>query len=368
VPLTVANLPHFLIGRGLLGAEQVVAGDVVVIDASRRNRNFKVISAARAVGGAPGGGLFVKQMRDLQADAMLTLRREASCYELARSDAALAGVMPRLVAYDPVRHLLVVELAPDAESLAEFHQRRGVLPAALGETLGEAVGLYHQRAAAIIESEAMQALFARQPPVILTLGRGGHAALAQFGHIGPALSAIIQQHPEFQRLLDALGAEWRFDSLIHGDMKWDNILVFPATSPSPNFRIIDWEMADVGDAAWDVGAVLQSFLAAWILSMPVSSGLPPERYVSLATQPLERMVPVIHAFWDAYCRQRGFSGAQKHSEIERCLRFGAARLVWTAVEQRLYTQNLDPTVGAFLQVSLNILQDPKRAVAELLHV
>lgn len=358
--LTVANLPHFLIGRGLLGAERVVAGDVVVIDASRRNRNFKVISS--------GGGLFVKQMRDLQADAMLTLRREASCYELARSDEALAGVMPKLVAYDPIRHLLVVELAPDAESLAEFHQRCGALPPALGETLGEAVGLYHQRATAIIENEAMQTLFARQPPVILTLGRGGHAVLGQFGHIGPALSAIIQQHPEFQRLLDALGDEWRFDSLIHGDMKWDNILVFPATAPTPNFRIVDWEMADVGDAAWDVGAVLQSFLAAWILSMPLSSGLPPERYVSLATQPLEAMLPVIHAFWNAYSRQRGFTAEEKPREIERCLRFGAARLVWTAVEQRLYTYNLDPTVSAFLQVSLNILQDPKRAVSELLRV
>jgi hypothetical protein len=48
--------------------------------------------------------------------------------------------------------------------------------------------------------------------------QSGAAALGQFGRIGPAVSALIQQYQELQTLLDALGAEWRFDSLIHGDM------------------------------------------------------------------------------------------------------------------------------------------------------
>jgi len=356
--LTVANVAHFLIGRGLLGTESVVSGDLVVLDASRRNRNFKVIRA--------GGGLFVKQMRDMQADAMLTLRREAACYDLARSDPALARLMPRLVAYDASRHVLIVEMVPDAESLAEYHLRHRAFPAALGRALGEAIGLYHARACALAGNEATRELFARQVPVVLTLGRGGHAMLGQYGRIGPALSSVIQQHPEFQELLDALGAEWRFDSLIHGDMKWDNVLVFPVGADRPDFRIVDWEMADIGDAAWDVGAVLQSFLTAWILSMPIGSGLPPERYVAMAGQPLEAMRPVMREFWKAYAETRGFAEAQAREEIERCLRFGAARLVWSAIEQRLYAPRLDPAAAALLQVSLNILQHPNRAVAELL--
>jgi len=358
--LTVANVAHFLIGRGLLGAEAVVDGDLVVLDASRRNRNFKVVRD----GG--GGGLFVKQMRELQADAMLTLRREAACYDLARSDPALGRLMPRLVAYDALRHVLVVEMVPEAESLAEHHLRQHSFPPALGQALGEAIGLYHARAAGVAGNEAMQSLFARQVPVVLTLGRDGHAMLGQYGRIGPALSAVIQQHPEFQGLLDALGEEWRFDSLIHGDMKWDNVLVFPVGSETPDFRIVDWEMADIGDAAWDVGAVLQSFLTAWILSMPIASGLPPESYVAMAGQPIEAMRPVMHAFWRAYAGVRGFGAADGRREIERCLRFAAARLVWSAIEQRLYAPGLDPSVAALLQVSLNILKDPGRAVRELL--
>ena len=115
--LTAANLAHFLTGRGLIGAEAIVAGGISVLDASRRNRNFKVLRS-----GAPG--LFVKQMREMQADAMLTLRREAACYELAAEHPALSRLMPKLVRYEPSRHVLVLELLPESREPAQLPQSR----------------------------------------------------------------------------------------------------------------------------------------------------------------------------------------------------------------------------------------------------
>src|SRR4051812_604510 len=147
--LTIANPAHFLIDRGLISPSAIAAGDLVVIDASRRNRNFKVLH---------GGGLFVKQIRSLQTDAMLTLRREAACYELARSDPALARLMPRLVVYDPQRHVLVVELIPEAESLAEYHSREKTFPPRVGQLLGKALGSYQAGTAGIVGNDAIQAL------------------------------------------------------------------------------------------------------------------------------------------------------------------------------------------------------------------
>jgi hypothetical protein len=358
--LTAANLAHFLVGRGLIGAETIVAGNISVLDASRRNRNFKVLRS-----GAPG--LFVKQMRETQADAMLTLKREAAVYELAAEHPALRRLMPKLVRYEPSRHVLVVELLPEAESLLNYYTSQKGFPPEIGRMLGEGLGVYHSQAGGLIENEKLKGLLARQIPIILTLGRGGHGMLGHFGRIGPAVSALLQQHKEFEARLDALGAEWRFDSLIHGDMKWDNVLVFP-TPAALDFRIVDWEMADCGDAAWDVGAVLQSFFSAWIMSMPIGSGLPPEAYVGMASQPLEAMRPVLKAFWQSYASTRKFGAALSRSELERSIRFGAARLVWSAIEQRLYVPQLDPAATALLQVSLNVLKDPARAVKELLDV
>jgi hypothetical protein len=122
----------------------------------------------------------------------------------------------------------------------------------------------------------------------------------------------------------------------------------------------------LGDAAWDVGAVLQSFLSAWIMSMPIVAGAPPETYVGMAQQPLDAMRPVLKAFWQTYSATRGFDDAQQERELERCMRFGAARLAWSAIEQRMYVSQVDPTAAALLQVSLNVLKDPPRAVKDFL--
>lgn len=357
--LTVPNLAHYLLARGLLDTRAVVGGDLLIRDASRRNRNFQVVRHA-----APG--LFVKQMREMQTDAMLTLKREAACYDYASGVPALARLMPRLIAYDAARHVLILELVAGAESLADYHAREKSFPTEIGALLGEGLGLYHAHAGDIGADPTMAGLFARQVPVVLTLGNGGHAMLGQFGHIGPALSGLIARHPEFQAALDALGAEWRFDSLIHGDMKWDNVLIFSGAEARRDFRIVDWELADLGDADWDVGAVLQSFLATWILSMPIGSGLAPQHYVGMAGQKLEAMRPVLHAFWDRYAETRGIAADQRRPALQRCMRYGAARLVWTALEQRLYQAELDAHGTALLQVAFNILLDPPRAVRELL--
>jgi hypothetical protein len=359
--LTVSNIAHFLVGRGLLSTDSIVAGDVTIVDASRRNRNFKVMLSG-------GRGFFVKQMREMQHDSMLTLRREAACYERARSDHALSRLMPRLIVYDPGRHVLIVELLVQAESLADYHAREKSIPADIGRMLGTGLGLYHSRAADIVGDQAMQSMLSRQVPAVLRWQSGGHNAIGQFGRIGRALSTLVQMHSEFESLLDKLGAEWRFDSLIHGDMKWDNVLLFPRSDGKLDFRIVDWEMVDIGDAAWDVGAVLQSFLTVWILSMPLGSGLPPEHYVSMATHPIESMRSAIRAFWEAYATTRNFSATERVSALERATRFAAARLVWATVEQRLYSAQLDSAMLALLQVSMNILKSPARAVTELLFV
>ena len=201
-------------------------------------------------------------------------------------------------------------MLPEAESLLAYHGRNKGFPVEIGRMLGEGLGVYHSQAGALLENDKLKALVQRHTPVILTSSRGGHTMLGHFGRIGPAISALLQQHKDFEGLLDALGAEWRFDSLIHGDMKWDNVLVFPA-GDGLDFRIADWEMADFGDAAWDVGAVLQSFLSAWIMSMPIASGMPPEAYVGMAAQPFEAMRPVLKVFWRTYAATRGFDEARR---------------------------------------------------------
>jgi hypothetical protein len=78
------------------------------------------------------------------------------------------------------------------------------------------------------------------------------------------------------------------------------------------------------------------------------------------------MRPVLQAFWRAYAATRDFAEADRERALARSMRFGAARLVWAVFEQRRFAAQLDPAALALLQVSLNILKNPAKAVMDLL--
>ena len=48
----------------------------------------------------------------------------------------------------------------------------------------------------------------------------------------------MQSYPEFQRTLEELRAEWKTGGLIHGDLKWDNCVVYRAPGKPMETRIV----------------------------------------------------------------------------------------------------------------------------------
>ena len=133
-----------------------------------------------------------------------------------------------------------------------------------------------------------------------------------------------------------------------------------------NLRLIDWELADFGDACWDAGAVFQSYLSFWVFSMQPVAGVPAEQLVSSAQYPLEKMQPAIRAFWKTYTEERGLAGEAAREALERSVSYSAARMVQTAYEYMFYAPQITASALYLLQLSLNILKSPKEATASLL--
>jgi aminoglycoside phosphotransferase (APT) family kinase protein len=358
--LTDRTVLHYLLERGLLTAESVVDGDLLVVDVSSRHHNFRVAPGV-------GPGYFVKQARRRDPQSIRFLEREANCYRLAEYDpafSALAAVVPGYRLYDEGRHILVVELLPEGGSLAEYHRRLEVFPLQVAARLGEAMGAYHQIDVAAVDA-AGQAQFPRKIPWILSAHRPSVPSGRSLRGANQQVMGIISQFPEFGEHLDALREQWQSDRFMHGDIKWENCMVYQPNG-EPEIRIVDWETADVGDAGWDVGAVFQAYLTFWIMAIPIARDASPDKFLELAPYPIEAMQPAIRAFWDAYRQVVQLTAGEGRRLLVRSAGYAAARMLQTAYEYMYHSPQITTNALALLQVSQNMMVDATGAVGDLL--
>ena len=76
----------------------------------------------------------------------------------------------------------------------------------------------------------------------------------------------VQRDAGICDLIDAARGAWRQNTLIHGDVRWSNVVaadVEDARDGQASVRLVDWELGGVGDPAWDVGSVLAQLVSDW---------------------------------------------------------------------------------------------------------
>jgi len=348
-PTTTSNdLVHYLVERGLVERSTVVDGRVMVLPTARRNNNFSVICRGAA-------SYFVKSLLPGAAQAVETLRQEAALYALAASEPSLGplrDVLPAFHFFDPQRSLLVLAHLDGAKTISELHTQNGVTAAWAAEMAGRALGAIH-RATVEALPRIDPATFRRQTPWALSL----HQITPSFGQPGMQLQTLLLTYPEYGVALDAMRAAWQPINVIHGDMKFDNCLIVDSgDSATPALKIVDWELADLGDDLWDAAGILQNYLfwsavstqstaAGWTVSMP-----------------FETLLPSLRGFWNAYAESRGIAESDRTAQLQRCASYAAARLLQSTMEMLVVTPVMSTQVALLLQTSLNILRDPTATV------
>lgn len=359
--LTQAQIAHYLVGTGLTSVDSIVDTDFEVVEASRRNRNCKVVSDR-------GPSYLLKQLKE--ASAGDTVANEARVYNLLQKVStgnALLRHIPRLVRYDASHGILIVDLLRNARDLHEHSQRYDRIPVVAAADLGCALSSLHSITGATLDV-VRQMGFMSHCPGVLYIHRPGPGVFRDTSSANLQVIRIVQNTPGLPESLDGLRDNWRVDSIIHNDIKWDNCVFSTGKGAraGSNLKIVDWEFACLGDSCWDAGAVFSAFLASWILSIPVSGDDPPDRFLNLARYPLSRMHRAIHAFWKTYSHGRGFDRIKTAENLLRAVRYSAARLIQTAYEQMQHSSTLTGNVVCLLQLSFNILQRPHEAAVQLL--
>jgi len=300
--LDASGVAGYLADRGLITRDPEPRVSVSII--SRRNHNLIV-----RLDGEPTW--FVKQIRSPVAEVVESLRREAACYHFAGRDAELAPLaelMPRCVFYDPDHAILLMEYLRGANG-AEAHQVLGEWNAEVAGMIGACLGRLHALGRASSIGALRRHLPEQMPWALAPPGQAGRRA---------AVLSVFNNDREVAAVLGPLRREYRFSALIHGDARLENLLlVEPAANLGvKEIRLVDWELADIGDPAWDIASVLQHYAVRHIWSQ--DPGIPPV----LAHKTFDE-------FWTAYEAARG---GLPPGERRLAVRLTGVRLIQSAYE------------------------------------
>jgi len=338
-----------LLGRGLITPEDVVGGDVVLRDLSRRNRNVLVERR--------GSSHFVKW--GLGRERAGGLRREADRCRLL-SAAGLGSLVPSVHAYDDELGLLVLEGFPQARDFRAFHLQEEGFPPELGGLLGAAIARVHQ-----VEWRERPEAWTTEAPWVLSIHRPTVRALQELAPSSVDLIKVIQGEPSIGRELDRLRESWRLQSVVHNDLKWDNVLLTTEDETSPRaVRLVDWEHACIGEPVWDLGSVIAGYLSFWVFSIDVPEGIQPEVLPRYARYPLESMTPAIGSLWAAYLAASGLRDESGNLAL-LAARAAGARLLVTAHEATQGGGAVNAHVILHVQLAANLLGRPQDAVGYL---
>lgn len=359
--LTEHNLFYYLLDKGMVDSQKVVDGEFTVRRNDSRNNNFLV---NREYDHHP---YFVKQVKAQDAEKTETLRTEAHCYHLANTDAryqSLKNFLPRFFHYDAVNHVLVTEQVKEAISVFDYYFQG--FNSKIPEIIADILASYHGTITTFPQ-QSPSPFFRQQKPWVFSVAT---TPPAFWPHEGQAASQqmiqLIHKNREYVQLLSQVENEWKPQALIHNDAKFNNFLIsYNNEADDVRFiKLIDWELADIGDPLWDVATIFQSYLMLWVSTDAPDQALPP----GMKKVTLPQVQPSIAQFWNRYAAQMKWSSGQAGSLLLKATRFCALKLIHACFETTPYSPSLQPMSVKLLQMSLNILRSPQDAAVRLLGI
>jgi thiamine kinase-like enzyme len=154
---------------------------------------------------------------------------------------------------------------------------------------------------------------------------------------------------------------WQSESVIHGDVRADNIMV-AALGNVVDLRLVDWELWHLGDPAWDLAGLIEAATTS-ILTRGASMGDDARSWDGTGFS-VAVIQATSRAIWHAYTEARGMSAESRREVTPRVVTYCAARIVQSTVELAAQTDVLPRGSTVLLQVAENVFADPQRAATE----
>jgi Phosphotransferase enzyme family len=354
------KMSHYLLRRGITSPADIVNGDLRILDSSRRNCNLVVRT------GRDHSFLLKQGYNEHNAD---TVGHEARIYRFFADlpgSHPLRRFLPTFHDYDAQAGVLALEVLPEAVSLRQSADKRRSCPVRPARELGRALAALHGCDVTSLRADPDVSL-PGNPPWELLICRPTLGTYRQSSGAGLQGLRLMQRFDRLQAALDELFDTWEPDALVHNDLRWDNCVRHRRRpGDRSDLKLIDWEFADLGEAAYDVGTVFAEYLSFWLRWVPMSNTSQPGDHLASAAVPLDRIQPSIRAFWESYVDYARLAPPAAGRLLLRAVRFCGVRLIHTAYEQLMGISELSTHAVALLQLADNVLDRPAEASRHVL--
>ncbi|WMW79800.1 aminoglycoside phosphotransferase family protein [Undibacterium cyanobacteriorum] len=351
--LTATNLTYYMLEMNYVTPSDVVLGQVKIIEAGRRNRNFKVL--------VRDTGVFLKQVKAIDPVENSTLQREAECYSLARNHPEWSESIPRFLGYDQRRKCLALELLPEAESFVDHQFYRRELDSQVAVLIAKMLASFHKLHPLQHEVELSSVSLPKRVPWILFFHRDNNRVSQGVIELGDRIRADL----DMSAVIDKLFHGWSRTTWIHGDMKWDNVLLMSDTNRDYRVKLIDWELFDLGDPLWDVAGFIHSFMVS-VVGVKLRTVSSTERCdIENLIDHMKPFGEFLTVLWNQYALERQFECEDARQQLLKTMEFSAARMLQSAFEGLYYKNLFSQEAEYLLALSKFILKNPARFIEEI---
>ena len=338
------NIINMLMEKDLLTQEEVVDGSSIFSIARQRNR----FCYFKRQGGT---SFFIKTGHEAEPGARRAMALEADFYRHFETDDAFADLRPyltRLFDYEIDTGTLIAEFIDGGEDLSVVASHSPNKMNDYLSHLAQCLAVLHGSNVEAIDQETFG--FDTLPPWIFRLldDPGPLPQLRARSAAGSETIDWIMSNPTWVKLLNKLSKDWKYDCLVHGDIKPQNFLVHAQNDETPQFKLIDWERATLGDPAWDVacGAVIPIILRIF----EKNAG---DEVMSVEEILTSSVCADVNSFLSAYrvaARKRGVQAVTS----QRCSNLIIARLLSAAYEVSFATDKTDPISDVLLEIAAHL--------------
>ena len=349
--LTRKNISHYLINKGFIDPLDIISGNYIVTQSQSRNAIFKVQQES--------SGLFVKQLINQDVQNSYLMQKDATSHYLIHQSKLYyntATHIPKYYGYDPNHQILVTEFFSNTKNIHEIVYQEKKMSLSHAKAMATILSTFHFDIQEEIPKNTSLQFFNQLLPWILNIGN-----ITSQDNTGKKNVVIekIYEHKKLVKKIEKVAEKWQRTSLIHGDIKWMNFIVLNENDEE-KVKLIDWEIADIGDPLWDVAGVFQSYLSAWVLSYKNETSHAHVQLQENAFLSIETIKPVLKYFWDSYILAAKTPQDKVREQLVKTLEYAAVRMIQTAFENNFSTPDLQPNSIRILQFCDHLLERPEQ--------